>query len=99
CLPMIWKSALVTPIPKKGSSGGVENDRPISLTFVACKVFEAAVKQQLVNYLLAKNVLSASQHGFLSGHSTTTNLLELLNDWTIKIKNSDNTRIAFIYDL
>ena len=96
CLPMIWKSALVTPIHKKGSSGCVENYRPISLTCVACKIFEATVKQQLVSYLLANNLLSASQHGFLSGHSTTTNLLESLNDWTINIKNSDNTRIAFI---
>src|SRR6267154_472589 len=70
CLPMIWKSAQVTPIHKKGSSGCVENYRPISLTCVACKNFEATVKQQLVSYLMANNLLSASQHGFLSGHST-----------------------------
>jgi len=96
CLPTIWKRALVTPIYKKGSSSHVENYRPISLTCVACKIFETTVKQQLVTYLLSNNLLNASQHGFLSGHSTTTNLLESLNDWTINIKNVNNTRIAFI---
>ena len=38
CLPMIWKNALVTPIHKKGSSGCVENYRPISLTCVLCSM-------------------------------------------------------------
>jgi hypothetical protein len=95
-LPAIWKYALVTPIFKKGSASKVENYRPISLTCVACKVFETIVKTQLQDYLQRNDLLHKAQHGFLSGHSTCTNLLESLNDWTLNVRNGACTRVAFI---
>ena len=95
-LPAVWKQALVTPIFKKGKSSRVENYRPISLTCVICKVFESIIKLRLVKYLNENKYLNSAQHGFISGHSTCTNLLESLNDWTVNIRNGNFTRVAYV---
>lgn len=95
-LPAVWKTALVTPIFKKGRSSIVANYRPISLTCVACKIFEQSLKTTILSYMLNSELLHPSQHGFISKHSTCTNLLEALNDWTINIKNGNCTRVAFV---
>ena len=95
-LPTLWKHAIVSPIFKKGNCTLVENYRPISLTCVPCKIFEHVVKDSLLLHLRTNNILNKMQHGFLSGHSTCTNLLEALNDWTNSLKNGYGTRIVFI---
>jgi hypothetical protein len=95
-LPSVWNTALVTPVFKKGCSSVVANYRPISLTCVACKIFESTIKAQFQDYLLKHSLLNTYQHGFVAGHSTCTNLLESLNDWTINLRNKSSTRVAFI---
>lgn len=72
-VPKIWKSALVTPIHKKGDKSNVENYRPISKLCLFAKLFEKIVYNQV--YSALKSYLSADQHGFLKKRSTTTNLL------------------------
>ena len=43
-LPDLWKTATVVPVPKKHPPGSLENDiRPISLTPILAKAFEAIV--------------------------------------------------------
>jgi len=37
----------------------------------------------MMSYLLTNSIISKHQHGFLARHSTSTNLLESLHDWTI----------------
>jgi len=44
CLPPVWRKALITAIYKNGNSSLPSNYRPISLTFIACKIIEAIVK-------------------------------------------------------
>ena len=43
---------------------------------------EALIKDTLLKHLASKNLLSKLQHGFLKQHSTGTQLLECLNDWS-----------------
>ncbi len=43
---------------------------------------ERIIKKTLLNHLLNNDIISKHQHGFLSGRSTQTQLLECLNDWT-----------------
>lgn len=81
-LPSDWKLANVVPIYKKGISSSVANYRPISLTSSCSKIFESSIKCALLEFLSEHDVISSSQHGFLSKKSTCTNLLECLNDWT-----------------
>ena len=43
-LPVLWKTATIVPVPKKHPPGSLESDiRPISLTPILAKVFEAIV--------------------------------------------------------
>ena len=75
---------------KKGVSSSVENYSPISLTSVICKLFERIVKEQMLDYLRKYNLITRHQHGFLSQHSTTTELT--LNDWTLAVSVAQQTR-------
>jgi len=44
---------------------------------------ERVIANQMLSYLRAHNLISKHQHGFLSKHSTVSNLLESVNDWTL----------------
>ena len=70
CLPSVWKSALVTPIFKKGVSSDAGNYRPISLTCVASKIFEQIIKREIMKHLDNHNKLFSSKHTFREKHST-----------------------------
>ena len=95
-LPCQWKEAIVKPIFKKGSSSETSNYRPISLTCVCCKVFESILKNHLLDYMQTNSIISKHQHGFLSKHSTTTNLLESLNDWTSSLEHRQFVKILYV---
>ena len=80
--PNEWKSAKVTPIFKKGLKSDPNNYRPISVIPIVSKVFEQIVYNQLYHYLNDNKLLSSSQSGFHSSHSTLTALLEVTKDST-----------------
>jgi hypothetical protein len=81
-VPDEWKTAIITPVFKKGDAASVSNYRPISLTCVFSKLMERTISYKIYQHLKANNVLHAAQHGFIKGRSTCSNLLESLNDWT-----------------
>ena len=95
-LPDCWKLANVTAIFKKGLSSNPENYKPISLTCIICKIFESVIKDQLLAFLESGRILARAQHGFLARHSTTSNLLECLNDWTARLEDGLNTDVIYI---
>ena len=47
-------------------------------------------------YLDEHKLISVSQHGFLSKHSTCTNLLEALCDWSDNLDSRADTLVAYI---
>ena len=65
----------------------VANYRPISLTSVFSKLFERVIQQQLLQYLLRHKLITRQQHGFLARHSTCSQLLECINDWSLALRN------------
>lgn len=76
-VPLIWKTATITPIHKKGSKQDISNYRPISKLCILAKVFEKLIHNQL--YAALKHFFSSQQHGFMKGRSTTTNLVSFLD--------------------
>jgi len=94
-LPTIWKSAIVTPVFKKGSPSSASNNRPILLTCI-CKLMESIIKESLFTYLLENNLNSKQQHGFLAKHSTCSQLFECVNDWTIELNFRHSIDVAYI---
>jgi len=50
----------------------------------------------LVNYLFQHDLISKHQHGFLHKHSTCSNLLESVHDWSIALNNKYATDIICV---
>ena len=65
-----------------------------SLTSGVCKVMERAVVKYLSDYLYEHKLISRQQHGFITRRSTSSNLLETLNDWTLAIDNGDGITVG-----
>ena len=95
-LPAEWKNAIITPIFKKGCSSDPANYRPIALTCTCCKILECIVANEIICFLNSHKLITKQQHGFLQKHSTVTNLLESVNDWTFSISNRKSVVIAYI---
>ena len=56
----------------------MSNYRPVSLTSQICKLFEAIVKDNMVEFLETHKLISDTQHGFRKGRSCLSNLLACL---------------------
>ena len=95
-IPDEWRVAIITPIFKKGSPSDPTNYRPVSLTCTCCKILESIITSEILNFLNQPHLITKHQHGFLSRHSTSTNLLECINDWTLSISNKKSIPIAYI---
>ena len=70
---------MVNPIFKSGDPAVISNYRPISIVPIMAKVVERVVQRQLSAYMSDNHLLSPSQHGFRSHHSTETALLSVTN--------------------
>ena len=95
-IPSDWRSAIITPKFKKGQPSLVSNYRPIALTCACCKILEKIIANDLIHFLQEHNLINKHQHGFLKHHSTATNLLDTLNDWSVSITNRRYTATAYI---
>lgn len=70
--PSLWKKADIIPVHKKGPKTKIENYRPISKLITVAKVFEDLVLDSI--YPLVSRGIPETQHGFLKGRSTVSNL-------------------------
>jgi hypothetical protein len=75
--PDLWKISRVVPIYKSGDISDVTNYRPISLLPCFGKLFEKAVYRYVYHHV--SPFLDSNQHGFVSGKSTGTSLMEFVN--------------------
>ena len=88
CLPEDWKLGTVVPIHRKGCKSVPANYRPISLTSVVCKVLEAIIRNQLMDFLVETGQISRHQHGFRPRRSCSTQLLEVIEEWSRSLEES-----------
>ena len=102
CIPISYKEANVTPVPKKGDLSIVSNYRPTSLLNSEDKVFERLGFKHLYNHLHRHNIISSLQSGFMSGDSTVNQLAYLYNTFcqTLDALNLDGSlTITFLKKL
>ncbi len=57
---------------------------------------ERIVASEMLRYLRVNNIITKEQHGFLARRSTSTNILETLNDWILAIKDKCAVVVAYI---
>lgn len=79
-VPIVWKSAVVTPLPKADNPIEFKDLRPVSILPFLSKVLEKAVYLQLCKYVEAHNVLPSYQSGFRKGMGTVTALLDVVDN-------------------
>ena len=95
-VPNIWRMANVWPIFKKGSKGDPANYRPVSLTCVVGKVMESLIRDKIVEHLERHSLIRPSQHGFLPGKATTTNLLVYMEALTKLIDQGHAVEVLYL---
>lgn len=78
--PSVWKIANVIPIHKTGLRSNAKNYRPISILSCPAKVFDKLMCVRVTEAF--KPLIDERQHGFISGHSTTTNLVDFVSHVT-----------------
>ena len=73
----LLKKAVICPIQKANSQRcHPKSYRPVSLTSHIIKVFERVIRGSIVKHLEGNNMLPKNQHGFISGRSTLSQLLQ-----------------------
>ena len=68
-LPKVWTEAYVAPVFKRGPRCMHENDRPVSLTSVPCKILEHILAKHYRDQLERHGMLNSLNHGFRSKFS------------------------------
>ncbi len=75
--PSDWKLSNVIPLFKKGDKSLPSNYRPVALLCCMSKVFEKIMYKHVFNHLMRNDSLYKYQSGFLPGHSTVYQLIEM----------------------
>jgi hypothetical protein len=76
--PDLFKVARVIPIFKKGDRSLISNYRPISILPILNKIFEKLTLLRLNSFIHENCLIAESQHGFRSGFSTDSAMLDLM---------------------
>ena len=79
-VPQLWKEVNITALFKKGDKAEPGNYRPVSLISVICKTMEKLVREIIVKHMSANKLFSNKQFGFISGRSTTLQLLQVMDE-------------------
>ena len=95
-LPTDWKSANVSAIFKKGEKSDANNYRPVSLTSIICKVLESIIRDIMQDFLENLCLYSPCQHGFRKNRSCTSQLLEVVEDFTSYLDNNETFDVIYL---
>ena len=93
--PRKWKESAVYPLFKKRDKSLVSNYHPISLLSCVGKVMERCVYKHLYKHLYFNGLLYVKQSGFLRGHSTVHQLLDLYHQIVSSLDHKQNLCMVF----
>ena len=86
----------VTATFKKGKRTTPGNYRPVSLTFVICKLMESLLRDQIMSFLNYNKLLNEHQHAFRSGRSCVTQLIDVLDAWIGMLEEDEGVDVAYL---
>ena len=95
-LPSEWKKANVTAIFKKGDKSQANNYRPVSLTSIVCKILESFIRDSIQDFFENLGLYSKCQHGFRKKKSCTTQLLEVMEDFSKLFDKNENFDVIYL---
>ena len=95
-VPQDFRDATVVPLHNKGGRDKSENYRPIGLTGIVGKMLESIVKDNIVAFFDENYLIRDSQHGFTSGRSCLTNLLDFMEEITRELDNGNCVDVVYL---
>jgi len=93
--PTAWKLGRITPIPKGTVNTLPSGYRPISVLPATSKLIECHVKAVMEEFLAKHAPISAKQWGFMSGRSTVSALIRVLDDWHRALDQGNEVCVVF----
>ena len=96
--PTNWKTAIITPVLKKGNKNEYDNYRPVSCLPAAAKLLESIVCSQVTDYMEKNNFIPDTQHGFRKNRSTMTAWQQIQQDWAMQTEKKMTTGVL-MWDL
>ncbi|XP_055307195.1 uncharacterized protein LOC129571418 [Sitodiplosis mosellana] len=94
CVPNTWKRSYVRPVHKSGAKYKIENYRGVALQCIIPKLLDSIIANHL-NYHM-RNIIDSSQHGFVKGKSTITNLAEFTSHTLIGMQHGIQTDAIYL---
>ena len=88
-IPSDMKTAIVSPVFKKGDIAQPSNYRPISLTSICCKIMEHIIHSSVLTHLENTNILSDEQNGFHKRRSCDIELVLTIHDLAKALDSGD----------
>lgn len=85
CFPSCFKTAIITPLHKKGNRSDPANKRPISSTPYLAKLLERHLLDIIAAFVYRQNILHPLQFAFQKGRGTIHGLTHYINTITAKI--------------
>lgn len=79
-VPLVWKTAIVRPIPKINDPQDIKDLRPISVLPYLSKILEKVVYGQVSKYLESFDLLPEMQSGFRKKRGTATALHDVIDE-------------------
>ena len=86
----------ISQLHKNGKRTKAENYRPTGLTSVPGKILDKLICDAIIDHMTKNNLFSSEQHGFISGKSCTTQLLEFLEDLTQALGNGKDVDVIYL---
>ena len=95
-VPAKLKRSLITPVHKGESKSIAANYRPIALTSHLIKLFEKVIRKQMIKHMNENELFNASQHGFRTGRSCLSQLLEQYDTVLSIIDDEANADVVYL---
>ena len=95
-IPSSLKRAAITPVFKSGTKTSPSNYRPISLTSTIIKVFERIIRKQVIAFMNRQGHLNNTQHGFRSGRSCLSALLDVFDDLMHMLSSDSSVDMIYL---
>ena len=95
--PTRWKISKIIPLHKKDETILPKNYRPVSLLCITSKILEKAVFLQMFEYFEENSLIHPSHHAYRPLHSTTTALIEMIDNWAEAYENEEISAVV-MYD-
>ena len=93
--PNQWKTAIIIPIPKKQNPQLLSDYRPISILPLFSKIFEKIIVSKIISPV-TENILPKFQSGFRKQHSTTSALMEIVDNMCQNLDNANGTILIML---